>query len=264
MRDYAGAETALLRATKTAPRIKDGWLWLGKTQLALGKIEDSARSLETARRIAPNDESVLYNLGQAYSRLSQAAFKDLFQAAPESNVAQLLLAQANTEREQFPAAIRRFQQILASDPSFPGIHEALGAIYLKQSNLPGARDEFEAELKMDPDNEAALTQLGAMLVEKGELTAAESLLAKAVKLNPHLFPARLARGRALMELRRPAEALADLEIAEKLEPETARVYFQKSRALAALGRAVEATAARTKFKELVAREETVLAPSKEP
>jgi tetratricopeptide (TPR) repeat protein len=178
-------EAVRLDADYAAPRAL-----LGASLLALGKVGEATRELETAvklapreplvrlelarayeragnptgmvdqyyalRQLSPQDPEYAYQLGSAYLRLSAGCLRQILELDPRSARAYQVRAEIYRNRGHIEQAIRAFRRALEIDPAFPGIHLALAQIYLEQGRAADARQELDRELAVVPESVAAL------------------------------------------------------------------------------------------------------------
>ncbi len=178
-------EAVRLDADYAAPRVL-----LGASLLALGKVGEATRELETAvklapreplvhlelarayaragnpagmvdqyyalRQLSPQDPEYAYQLGSAYLKLSAGCLRQILELDPRSARAYQARAEIYRNRGQMEQAIRAFRRALEVDPAFPGVHLALAQIYLEQRRAADARQELDRELAIVPESLAAL------------------------------------------------------------------------------------------------------------
>ena len=248
--DYTGAESALNTSVKSMPGDAQAWLWLGKTQAALGKLPDATRALERARTLQPKDASILYNLGQAYARLSQQTYEALYAADSKSYLIDLILAQSYTAKKNYPQAIVKYRSIQEKEPALPGIHEAVAAIHFAQGDLQEAQQEFQQELRIDPNNTAALTGLGMILDRQQSPQEASEYLRRSLKVDRNSALAHLYLGRSLLHLGSVEQAVPELKEAARLDPLDAAVHYQLYQAYTKLKQSEAAAVELRSFKQL--------------
>ena len=178
-------EALRLDADYAAPRAL-----LGASLLALGKVGEATRELETAvklapreplvhlelarayeragnptgmvdqyhalRQLSPQDPEYAYQLGSAYLKLSAGCLRQILELDPRSARAYQVRAEIYRNRGRMEQAIRAFQRAFEIDPAFPGVHLALAQIYLEQGKAADARQELDLELAVVPESVAAL------------------------------------------------------------------------------------------------------------
>lgn len=93
-------------------------------------------------------------------------------------------AQRYIDQQQFEAAIRPLQKLLAEEPDFAYGHFQLAYVYTALRKPKEAQAEYEHATALDPKMAAAYVNLGMLLLEQHENTAAVAPLRKAVDLLP--------------------------------------------------------------------------------
>lgn len=220
----------------------------------VGQLAPAIRDLEALRAAAPRDEGILFLLGFAYlknrdAEKAKAIFELMFEAAGAVR-AHFLLGQAYYEATLFPQAEESFFDVLRLDPSFPGVHLALGKVYISLRRNDEAIRELELVLKENSGDADASYFLGGLLVQTGSFTQAIPYLERARKGKPDSWAAYFYLGKAKLRLEQPAEAVVLLQRAVALNPDEASAYYQLGRALQACGREVEARQALRRVRDL--------------
>jgi tetratricopeptide (TPR) repeat protein len=100
-------------------------------------------------------------------------------------LAYVSLAQAYSDAEQGPQAVKVLQDAQAKFPKDDGIAFELGTVLDKQKKFADAESAFRSVLTRDPDNATALNYIGYMLAERGErLDESVTYLKHALVLEP--------------------------------------------------------------------------------
>ena len=118
----------------------------------LAGMLDQYRAL---RALAPQDPEYIYQMGQAYLKLSQWCLAQMRRLDPQSARIYESLAEAYRAQGQTDQAIRAFQRAAEADPKLPGVHLSLAQIYFEQRRTEDARREIEQELAIVPESVAA-------------------------------------------------------------------------------------------------------------
>jgi len=162
---------------------------MGSTLLAMGRLPEAKRELETAvklkpkdplarlqlakayhrsedmmqaveqfqalRELAPQEPEYAYQSGRAYLDLSAWCYQRIIDINPHSARAHQALAENFREQKRPELAIRAYQHAAQLDPKLPEIHLALAQIYDEQGKASEARKEVELELAIVPESVAA-------------------------------------------------------------------------------------------------------------
>lgn len=195
----------------------------GEAFLALGDLEQSRKSFETAVKLDPSNSANLIKLALAkektagYRVTSEALQKiaatdkgtnadlalislllqnkDLTAAlkAVESVEAKLpknplphnLRAKINLLRNDARAARASFEQALSIDPVFVPAVAGLASLDVRDKNIDAAKRRFDAVLKVDPRNlDALLAMVQLRTLEGAPKPEIVEMLSKAIQLNP--------------------------------------------------------------------------------
>ena len=120
-----------------------------------GSYKEAILLLELFKSAEPENVDILYNLGMAYSDLS------------ELNSAQINL-----------------RRLLEFDPNYVNGRVALGVALIRDNQEEAAQKELQKALEIDPDNPWAHRNLGASLLRLGNFEIALDHLKRATELNP--------------------------------------------------------------------------------
>jgi tetratricopeptide (TPR) repeat protein len=227
---------------------------LALCRIYAGQPAQAIQDLERLRVGAPPDEHLLFLLGFAYLKNHQQdaakpVFEQMFTLAGPART-QFLLGKASYESALFDKAEESFQEVRRLDPDFPGLHVALGKLYVSQRKSAEAIQELEAALKQDANDEEAQYYLGSLLVQEKRYEDAIAHLELARKQAPDSWAVWFNLGKARLQLRQAAEAIPLLRRAAELNPDDSSVYFQLAKALQADGKKEEAGRAFRRAQEL--------------
>ena len=141
---------AFRSALRLDPADQNVQLYLGKAQIQARDYEGAAQTLAKLAKLSPNDPTVLYNLAVAHMKLMLDDVDRLGNAAPQSYLVPLLLAQDAETRGDDDAAARFYQQALHTNSEAVGVHYALGSIYANTAKYDEATREFQEESSSMP------------------------------------------------------------------------------------------------------------------
>jgi putative PEP-CTERM system TPR-repeat lipoprotein len=151
----------------------------------------------------------------ALSASGQTADADKMAAAwlhdhPADDAFRFALAEQATQRKDYAAAIRYYQQALQNEPDNAVLLNNLAWV-AGQVNDPHALEYAERANKIAPDQPRILDTLGVLLVDKGDAKRGVDLLRRAVELAPGLPAIRLNLARALVKTGQPEAAKKELD-----------------------------------------------------
>lgn len=148
--------------------------------------------------------------------------------APQAPQLQEWLAQGlRAQRQgQLDAAVRRYEQVLATMPEQPQALHLLGLARFQQGRLPDAEQLLRQAVRQAPDNANAWSDLGMVHVRSERSEAALDLLDRALALRPDHPDALNNKAQALRRLGRHDQALPLLERLTLQQPQApAAAYF---------------------------------------
>jgi tetratricopeptide (TPR) repeat protein len=153
-----------------------------------------------------------------------------FAAAQSSAVEQLYeQARAAQSRNDLPAAIAKYQEILRIAPKLGLAYNNLGALYFRQREFGKAVEVLEQGLKADPSMSSASALLGISLYETGDYTRARPCLETALRANPADNNAQLYLAKDLNQLGDLDAAAASLRQLAKRQPGNQEVWYLLAR-----------------------------------
>jgi tetratricopeptide (TPR) repeat protein len=204
----------------------------------------AARAAERVYSVNPNDPANALILGSTYERMGlyDKALPLITLALKSAGSAEghLILAQTLNGLHRFPEAESELKQIDASQPNLPGLHEAMGEMYVGTERTPQAEAEFAVALEQDPNDFEANYFLGRLKRFDGDLASANRYLTVADQLHPHSSEVEHERAEIAMKERRFADAIPLLEAVIKADPEQAQAYLSLAEAYQHTGRRAEA------------------------
>jgi tetratricopeptide (TPR) repeat protein len=247
------AAAAVTKETSSYPKDAAAWMWLGVVRLSQDRPEDAAEALDTAVRLKPDDQDILYHRGRAHLLVSKNSYARMFQLNSDSWLVHRVLAQAASEAERHPDAVAEYEAAIKLAPTQPGLHEELGSEYRDINKIAEAEAAFQKELEIDPHNVLARYKLGAIAVEKGDGAKGKELMEAAQREKPGLVHMDYNLGRAEMLLGNDAAAAEHFERTVKtdLSPEILeQAWYQLGTAYRRLHRMDEARNAMARYQEL--------------
>lgn len=204
----------------------------------------AARSAERAYAINPNDPANALILGSTYERMGQydKALPLITLALKSAGSAEghLILAQTLIGLHRFTDAEDELKAITASDPNFPGLHEAMGEVYVGTERTPQAEIEFAAAIQQDPNDFEANYFLGRLKRFDGDLASANRYLTVADRLRPNSSEVQYERAEIAVKEHRYADAIPLLQAVIKADPDQAQAYLLLAESYQRTGRRAEA------------------------
>jgi len=245
----AASYYALNRFDKTAeasekeltgnPRDRQARYYLSLALSALGRLFEAIQHLETLRSNDPSDLPVLYQLAVDYKVAAQQANQRLAAAAPDSEFALAMRAEALADTDRFDEAIAAFKEILHKNPDFPGIHLALGQLYWRRKDLESSRLELKLALAEDPKSPLANYYLADIFVTDKDYLSAIPHLEVTLSTYPELTRAYWLLGKSYASSGNQNRAIEVFKKALELDPKYKEVHFQLHELYARMGKKTE-------------------------
>lgn len=205
----------------------------------MGNHTSAEAGLRSWLRSRPADLKGAYLLIIIERMQSMSILHRLLEIAPDSYSARVLMAETYENTEDYERAIAEYRSAEKVAADLPGIHFALGHLFVKTGKLDEASAEFLEELRLNRDHAGANAELGAVLVQRDELTQGIAYLQHAVALFPELWAAHRDLGEAYYRQKKPALAAVELEKALGHDSDGAS-HYQLGLVYRALGRADDA------------------------
>jgi tetratricopeptide (TPR) repeat protein len=204
----------------------------------------AARAAERVYSANPDDPANALILGSTYERMGlyEKALPLITLALKYAGSAEghLILAQTLNGLHNYPAAESELKQIAASEPNFPGLHEAMGEVYVGTERTPQAEEEFNLAIEQDPNDFEANYFLGRLKRFDGDFASANRYLAVAAQLHPESSEVGYELAEIAMKERRFVDAIPLLEAVIKAEPDQAQAYLSLAEAYQHTGRRADA------------------------
>jgi len=193
---------------------------------SLNRNADALQQYEILLKEDPGDARVLYQLIRFHKAATLKAINQLGSLDPDSEFMLVLKAEGYADQEKYAEAIRDYQKLLNKNPSFPGVHFALGEIYWKKVDYPRAEKELRLALVEDPNHPLANYYLGDILLKSQKPNEAVPLLEIAVAASPQLPGAYFELGKCYLAQGKLQEALKVLLKAVELDANDKATHYQ--------------------------------------
>ena len=218
-----GAERArLVAARQVSPEVYESYLKgaFSESYSRIG-VEQSIAYFEDAIRKDPTFAPAYLGLAGAYDALGSPGIG----AAPPSDVR--------------PKVISAARRALELDPSLPGAHATLGAVYQEQWQWSEAEGEYRQALELSPNDAGVHLAFSGWLLCQARTEEAVAWSRRARELDPFGVTGD-AVGWIQFQSRHYEEAIRELQSALAVHPNDASIYWFLGYALIANGQANEA------------------------
>ena len=205
------------------PDFPGGYVYRAVIWAAERRYGEAFTDLQLAHQLAPNDASVLLNLGNLYAQTGrlELAIENYGQAIalrPDFDKAYFDRAGAYTVKHDFARAMADFDKAIELRPSFADAFASRGALYLANGKFERALSDLNAALKLAPRNARYHdARANAYLVE-ARYSDALAEFEEALQIDPGNPALYFGRGRARLFLDNTADAINDLQVAVRLRP----------------------------------------------
>lgn len=154
-----------------------------------GEFDHARQSFEAARRLAPEDQAILYNLGQCHDRLGDAAraeylYRECLARAANHAACRHALAMLWVRGGRQPEAERMIEDWLAREPKLSSPYAEDGWLWHLRGDLPRAQSRLQQALQIDPHDQRALAELALIYEEMQRSDRALVLYERILDVNP--------------------------------------------------------------------------------
>jgi tetratricopeptide (TPR) repeat protein len=220
--DPEKALSLLLRARKLAPNDPDVPFDLGMVELRMSLFPDAADAFQQALNLRSNDAPAIYGLGRAFMEL--AKFQDAHDQfvryvalRPDDASGHYALGMSSAALQLAPEARSEFQKSIALQPAQTESYFRLGLLDLDGKDYAAAEQNLQHVLGRDPKHAGALAALGRVKLETKKYDEAADLLRRAVLSDNSLREAHYYLGLTYARVGRKEDSDQQLQIATELE-----------------------------------------------
>lgn len=151
----AEAEAALERAVKLLPKEE-----LARRRLALAYERQEnwlgvVEQYQALSELKPQEGEYAYQLGRAYTRLSEWSYQQIIALDPDAARLHQALGQQYLTQGKYDLALAEYRRAATVDPRLPEIHLAMAVVHFEQKNFDEALKEIDLELKLAPESRKA-------------------------------------------------------------------------------------------------------------
>ncbi len=170
---------------------KEALIMLASTCKDDNKLNEAVRYFQIAQKLAPDDVSLLFELGSLFYSLdekdkAQNAFQKLIEREPASAQAHYNLGVIFFQKGDHVNAALHYSQAFEISPDDPDTLFNLGLCYANQYDFEKAIRYYQAALSISPNDVDFLIQLGIAFQKTSDFESALDSYQKAILLNKEL------------------------------------------------------------------------------
>ena len=257
--DWSRAETLLVEAAKQRPQQRELLQVLGSVFLIRQKPLNAAIAFKKAEALGALDDRSRFALVLSYIALKRGDWarpelERLVRSDPSNPAYLYWLGRLDYDAGQYASAIRRFDAVIARDPSFVRAYDNLGLCYEALNEPERALGHYRKAVTLNRAGEAPSPwpplNLATLLRQRGEVEEAEALVREAVRYDDRMAEAHYQLGMVLEQAGRDADAAVALERAAQCDSEYAAAHYALARIYRRNGRADDAKRAMADFERL--------------
>ena len=223
--DIEKSLSLLLHARKIAPENPDVQFDLGMVELRMSLLPDAVDAFQQVLKLRSNDAPAIYGLGRAYlewAKFSEARqqFEQYVKLQPNDASGHYGLGMSCAALQLAPEARAEFEKSIALAPVQTESYFRLGLLDLDAEDYSPAEKNFQHVLDRNPHHAGALAAMGRAMLETKKYDQAADLLQRAVASDASLREAHYYLGLTYARLGRKQESDEQLQIATQLEKES--------------------------------------------
>jgi tetratricopeptide (TPR) repeat protein len=258
-RNWPDAEQRLASAIERDPKARGLLVLIARVFILDGKPLNAAVALKKADAIRPLDHDLQFALVLAYVRLgrgdwAQPELERLVAADPDNGEYRYWLGRLAYDAGQYAAAITRFDEALARDPTFMRAHDNLGLCYEMLDNPAKAIEHYREAIRLNRESASKSpwppTNLAILLRQRGEPAEARTLFEEALRYDPGFSKGHYELGVLLDQQGQTEDAARELERAAALDPSYPEPHYVLARIYRRLGNDARAKEAMATFVRL--------------
>ncbi|MBO0724933.1 MAG: tetratricopeptide repeat protein [Blastocatellia bacterium] len=139
-------------------------------------------------------------------------------------------AAEDADKKNFDEAIKKYNEAISLDPSYPIAYYGRGSAYLEIGRFDDALSDFNEAIRLDPNYTVAYIGRGDVYWQKRDLANALADYNRAIDLDPKISDAYTKRGKVLAEQGQVDKAVIDYNHAIDLSPNDSNAYLWRGSA----------------------------------
>jgi tetratricopeptide (TPR) repeat protein len=217
-----------------------------KASSASGNWDNALSLLVEARKYAPDNPDVQYELGRAALKLSLyddaiEAFQQTLKLRKDDVLATYYLGFTLMDRARFDDARQQFSRYVELRPDDPSGYGAMGMALAGLGRSDEARAQFERSIALAPTLGESYYRLGLLDIDAGDYDLASKELHKALEHKPNDAGVLTALGKVEFEQKHYPEAMSLLQQAIGQDDSLQEAHYYLGLTLARMGRKEESS-----------------------
>jgi tetratricopeptide (TPR) repeat protein len=253
------AETLLAAAYERNPQSAALLKTLARISFQNKNYWNAAIAYKKAEKIEPLDDQSRFSLAMSYVVLerrdwAQPELQTLASANPNNALYLYWLGRLDYDDQRFADAIKKFDRVIAVDPTFIRAYDNLGLSLEADGHHGEAFEAFEKAVALNAKQQFPSPwpslNLGTMLYRLGRVEEAEPHLREAVRNGPDLAQAQYQLGALLENRGETGRAIEHLTRAAALDPGDPKPHYALGRIYRRQGEEQKARESLARFSEL--------------
>lgn len=161
---FEQARAVFQKLVQQQPSARQGRLWLGYSELALGNYKAAIRVLEPLEPAFGADVEFLFSLSEAYTRQARELSNRIAELGSQSARAHQLLAYRYRAEGNPRSAESELRKAIGLRPKVTGLHLDLAELLWEQQRRDEASQALAAELQIQPEDFLSNLRMGQYLL----------------------------------------------------------------------------------------------------
>jgi tetratricopeptide (TPR) repeat protein len=204
---------------------------LGMSRMNANQFDAAAAALAEAAKAQPQDQTILYNLAQAYQKSgkldkAEETYKSLAVLVPkDAPTWYSYVLDMYSKANQWPKAIEAAQKIAEFKPNDDQALYNLGLIYQQLQKYPEAIEQYKKAVAIKPTSDLAWFQIGYCYYSLKNYKETISAMQKNVELVPEHVYGWMYIGMCYMQMKSFDKALDPMKKAVDVQPDNPNALF---------------------------------------
>ncbi len=226
LNQYEKAIELFNKELEANPKYRRAHYYEAQAYRSLNRNADALNQYEILLQQDPNDKKALYQLIRFLKSTTLQAIDQLANLDQYSEYILELRAESHADEGKYPDAIAEYNQVLAKNPNFPGVHFALGELYYNKVDYANAERELRLALREDPNHPKANFYLADILIKAGKVKEAMPRLEIVVASDPTYMKGYFLLAKCYADEGKLEDAVKLFEKAAQVDPNDKNVHYQ--------------------------------------